>query len=69
MTAYEFRASVSGGVITIPAEYRNKISNQVKVIILSEEPENQADNKKVIFKAMKLDTRGFVFNREDANER
>ena len=70
MMAYEFQAAVSDGVINIPVEYRNKISKKVKVILLSEEPVEQSKTKKKFnFNAMKLDTKGFVFDREEANER
>ena len=69
MMAYEFKTSVNNGIINIPVEYRNKISNKVKVILLSDEPIKNKAKKKIMFNAMKLDTRGFVFNREDANER
>ena len=70
MMAYEFQAAVNDGIIRIPSEYKNKISKMVKVILLSEESTKKLNNeKKSIFTAMKLDTRGFVFNREEANER
>ena len=69
MRAYEFQTSVNNGIIHIPVEYRNKISSKVKVILLSEEPIKKINEKKIMFNAMKLDTRGFVFNREEANER
>ncbi|MCL2344039.1 MAG: hypothetical protein FWC62_09140 [Firmicutes bacterium] len=73
MEAYEFQTAVNDGIIRIPAEYRNKVSNRVKVILLSEKPTEQSkgpsDKAEPTFSAMKLDTRGFVFNREEANER
>ena len=73
MMAYEFHAAINDGIIHIPAEYKNKVSKKVKVIILSEElieqPKKANNEKKVVFDAMKLDTYGFVFNREEANER
>ena len=36
MQAYEFYAMSKNGVIHIPNEYRNKISNKFKVIILDD---------------------------------
>ena len=39
---YEFQATVSDGVISIPVEYRSKIANKVRVILVSEEePESR----------------------------
>ena len=67
MLAYEFQTAVNDGIIYIPDEYKNKLSKKVKVILLSEEPVEK--KKKAMFKAMKLDTQGFIFNREEANER
>ena len=70
MIAYEFQTTVNNGVIRIPAEYKDKIPGVVKVILMSEEQTERADNRnKAVFTAMSLDTRGFVFNREEANER
>jgi hypothetical protein len=69
MMAYEFQAAVNDGIIHIPKQYRNMISSKVKVILLSENPTEQSKHIKPTFNAMKLDTRGFVFNREEANER
>ena len=69
MRAYEFQTAVNNGIIHIPVEYRSKISSKVKVILLSEEPIKKTNEEKIMFNAMKLDTRGFIFNREEANER
>ena len=37
MYAVEFRAKIKDGIIEIPKEYINKLKDNVKVIILSEE--------------------------------
>jgi len=37
MMAYEFSAAVNNGVIQIPDEYKNKVSQRLKVILLSED--------------------------------
>jgi hypothetical protein len=68
--AYEFSAVVENGVIPIPGHYLDKIFSPVKVIILSEELKTkEKNNKGKRFTAMKLKTKGFKFNREEANER
>jgi hypothetical protein len=69
MRAYEFSAAVEDhGIIHIPKEYLNDISSNVKVIIFNPE-ENCPNPKKKAFNAMKISTKGFKFNREEANER
>ena len=53
----------------IPKEY---VGKQVEVIAFTEEEgfakENPA-NKKVTFNALSIDTKGYKFNRDEANER
>ena len=67
MQAYEFSTVVDGGIIQIPEEYKGKISSPVKVIILSEGIKDNSHGKK--FSAIKLKTKNYKFNREEANER
>jgi uncharacterized protein YpiB (UPF0302 family) len=68
MQAYEFSTAVEDdGVIHIPKEYLKGISSTVKVIIFTNDEERQP--KKKTFTAMKIHTKGFKFNREEANER
>ena len=43
MEAIEFRTKIKNGVIQIPKKYKQKISNPVKVIIISEQKEFKAD--------------------------
>jgi hypothetical protein len=73
MEAYEFQTEVSDGIIHIPNEYKNRVADNVRVILLIDKPSAQSshliDTKKPTFSAMKLDTRGFIFDREEANER
>lgn len=66
MRAYEFVSTVDNGIIHIPEQYRDKITSSVKVIVLSEEP---VKSKVLPFSALRIDTKGFKFNREEANER
>ena len=67
MQAYEFNSIVEGGVIKIPEEYKEKISSPVKVIILSDGKSDTTKRK--IFSAIKLNTKNYKFDREEANAR
>jgi len=68
MEAYEFQAAVNDGVINIPAEYRNKLYGKIKVILLSENPDNKRV-KKAPIPYFGVETKGYVFDRDEANER
>jgi len=68
MKAIEFRAKADKGVIEIPEEFRNKLDHEVRVILLWEETEKEYLGKPR-FTAVKIKTKGFKFNREEANER
>ena len=39
MYAIEFRTKIKNGIIEVPKEYRNRLKDNVKVILLSEEEE------------------------------
>ena len=75
MQAYEFYATPENGVLKIPEQYRNKITSGVKVIILNENPwefgrrEASARKRTDLLSPISIDTRGWVFNKEEANER
>ena len=60
------------GAIKVPKRFWPNLSNEsLRVIIQIEEPESipKKPSFKKRFKAIKLDTRGFKFNRDEANER
>jgi len=68
MRAYEFDTVYRNGVIDVPEQYQREIREApVRVILL--QTERQETHATVSFKAMSLPTKGFAFNREDANER
>lgn len=68
MQAYEFNSVVeSEGIIHIPQQYLENLSSPVKVILLSNGKATNFKNKK--FSAISLETKGFKFNRDEANER
>ena len=74
MNAYEFQAAVNGGVIQIPAEYRNKVSDIVKVILLSEESGERHESVSAAKKTSMMDNPLHVedfkrFSRDELHER
>jgi hypothetical protein len=69
MQAYEFSTVIHEGVIRIPEQYRDKLLSPVKVILLSNATGSTVRTGSKKFTAMKLQTKGFTFNREEANER
>lgn len=44
MHAVEFRTSVKNGTIQIPEEFRSRIRGQVRVILLTDEPDDTRPN-------------------------
>ena len=74
MQAYEFFAKPENGVIPIPKEFRSKITSNVKVIVLKTQQNNidfgetSTEYKSDLLLAPSLDTSGWKFNREEANE-
>ena len=66
MQAYEFYAkNREDGVIRVPDEYKSKIATKVIKVIIIEEP---AKSIRDLLLEPTLDTRGWKFNREEANE-
>jgi 5S rRNA maturation endonuclease (ribonuclease M5) len=69
MAAYEFSSVVeNNGVIHIPEKYLDSISSPVKVIVFTNE-DIQNNNVRKQFSAIKVKTKGFKFNRNEANGR
>jgi hypothetical protein len=71
MKAIEFTTKAKNGVIEIPKEYLEQLQDQFRVIILQEVPEvgKKAVHKKRTLSAAKIKTKGFKFNRDEANAR
>jgi hypothetical protein len=44
MEALEFRAKVENGLIRVPEEYRSRVTESVRVIVLADEPVSTSDN-------------------------
>ena len=75
MQAYEFVAKPENGAIPIPEEFRNRITSDVKVIVLETKLNGFGYNetgkgyKSDLLLPPVLDTKGWKFSREEANER
>ena len=75
MQAYEFYAKLENGIIRVPEQYKNKIKSTIKVILLEEEilPLNEKETaihkRTDLLSPISIDTRGWKFDKEEANER
>jgi hypothetical protein len=71
MQAIEFETQTHNGTIELPAQFRPWKDCLVKVIVLIEETDMLTPSTKdpYTFDAVSLNTKGFRFNREEANER
>jgi hypothetical protein len=69
MQAYEFNTVVRDGIIHIPERFSDKQLSNVRVILLADLAKKVSEPRKNIFTAMRLKTKGFTFNREEAHER
>ena len=69
MQAYEFNTVVRDGVIHVPKQFSEEKLSWVKVILLSESAKKISDPRRNKFTAMRLKTKGFIFNREEIHER
>ena len=75
MQAYEFYAKPKDGVIPIPEQYKNQITDNILVIVLEKKPfifnreEANARKKTDLLSPPSLKTKGWKFNREEANAR
>ena len=66
MQAFEFQTTVQDGIIRIPDRYAREIPQKIRVIVLAEKTEQET---KAPFPYFAVDTTGYVFDREEANER
>jgi len=75
LEAYEFYATPENGAILIPEQYKRKITSEVKVIVLEKIPfkfnreDTNARKRTDLLSPLSIDTRGWKFNKEEANER
>ena len=70
MQAVEFKTTVKNGTITIPSQYVGSISEDVRVILLSDAKETSRSVKqKKKLHYIGIEMPDYKFNREEANER
>jgi hypothetical protein len=67
MQAIEFETQAHNGIVEIPQQYLAWKNKAVKVILLAIDEEQAI--KPIQFNAVKLKTKGYFFNRDQANER
>ena len=66
MYAVEFETYVTGNVIYLPQKYEGLSGKKLRVIALIEE---EKTTPKLEFKAIKIKTKNFKFDRDEANAR
>jgi len=64
--AFEFQATAQDGFIRIPDIYAKIMPRKIKVIVLADKAEKE---EKSPFPYFAVDTSGYIFDREEANER
>ena len=75
MQAYEFYAKPKDGAIPIPEQYKGQITDYVMVIVIEKKPsalnrqEANVRRKTDFLSQPSLRTKGWKFNREEANAR
>jgi len=67
MQAIEFVSKAHDGVVDLPREHQHWNGRQVRVIL--HEAASGITERKIMFKAVTIATRGYRFNRDAANER
>lgn len=67
MQAFEFQTTAQNGFIKIPDQYANEIPENIKVIVLAQK--KPKTGKRNFFPDFSINTTGYEFNREEANER
>ena len=67
MTTYQFDAVNEDGKIRVPDEYVKELTKNVRVIVI---PEKEiVTDKASLIPNLHLDTKGYKFNRDEANAR
>ena len=69
MEAIEFKTILHNGTVVIPQEYSSRWEGKAIRVIVLDESETVEKPKKMMFKAISLNTAKFDFNREEANAR
>lgn len=70
MQAIEFVTQIKNGIIEVPKKYLTALHNECRIIILIDSDESKdLTKKKKKLTSLEIDTRGLVFDRDEANER
>ncbi len=69
MIAIEFETKTHNGIVEIPKQYQAWQNKTVRVILLDTIEEKISPQTKISFNAISLNTKGYHFDREQANER
>jgi len=67
MEAFEFHTTAKDGIIKIPEKYKKRLTKNIKVIVLTDDSAKESDTESFPFFGIK--TNGYIFDREEANER
>lgn len=73
MQSYEFYSKPANGTIQIPEQYKDKITSNVKVSLLKDDTskfdreESNIRRRTDLLSPISIDTRGWNFNKEEAN--
>jgi len=68
VSQYEFQMNFEGEILRLPEQFRNK-RGIAKIILMPDDADDTSARQKPVFNAFRIDTTGFKFNREEANER
>ena len=68
MESIAFETMIRNGIITIPEQYRERFPEPFRIIVHIE-PLTEKQGTGISFNAARISTKGFKFNREEANER
>jgi hypothetical protein len=73
MEAIEFKTVIQNGQVSVPPQYSSRWEGKtIRVIVLDDSeivPEPIKKSEKTICSAISLNTRGFKFDRDEANAR
>jgi hypothetical protein len=73
MEAIEFRTVIHKGRVSVPPRYSSRWEGKmIRVIVLDDSeivPDSSQKTEKTMFEAISLNTRGFTFDRDEANAR
>lgn len=73
MEAIEFKTILHDGKVIIPSQYSSQWEGKPIRVIVLDESDNVSETiekpKKKMFQAVSLNTKGFEFNRDEANVR